>query len=541
MSAWARHAGASLLLAVVAAAPAVAQDGTVRADSSLTGKPIGSIDLIIREIFEPLPEGPFQPVFRAANAVHVRSRGPTVRSHLLFEAGDPWDPEVARETARNMRALEFVQPEAITAVAAGGGDSVAVRVETRDTWSTLVEFNLEGGGGDGFGAVSFSERNFLGYGTEVELFYSESPGGSSRGVAYRDPALFYSRARLNVGLSRGSAGIRNTYYVGVPWYALDAPYTMNSRGTRSTSVARLYELGEEVATFDRREEDLSVTWGRGVHHDGRVLRLETSFFLMNRRYGPTQLEPGAPPGFAGDEENLRIRRFSIRGTAWRPKYIERRFVNSMGPIEDFEVGMNASAELGWSPLPLGGSADEGYIALEGAIGRSRADGFGWLRARMESRMRSKPEEVMGSVNFRWVSQRVPSHTLVLSVLGIGGVRAARDFQVIFGGLNGLRAYPVQAIAGKQGWRFNAEDRIPIAISPTRLVRFGLAVFYDAARTWGDGAGQAGWYQAAGAGLRISLPRLSPSQVLRVDVAWPIAPSIDGHRDPVLTFGSRQAF
>jgi hypothetical protein len=40
---------------------------------------------------------------------------------------------------------------------------------------------------------------------------------------------------------------------------------------------------------------------------------------------------------------------------------------------------------------------------------------------------------------------------------------------------------------------------------------------------------------------MSLPRLAPSQVIRIDVAWPILPSRDGRRDPVVSFGSRLAF
>jgi hypothetical protein len=40
---------------------------------------------------------------------------------------------------------------------------------------------------------------------------------------------------------------------------------------------------------------------------------------------------------------------------------------------------------------------------------------------------------------------------------------------------------------------------------------------------------------------MSLPQWSLGQVLRIDVAWPIEPTRDGQRQPILSFGSGQAF
>ena len=98
MSAWARATAASLLLASAAlpfgagvAHAARHGVGGVRADSLLVeGRPIRRLDIVTRDIFEPLPEGRLRPLYRLGNLLHVRTRPVTVRRLLLFDRGNPW-------------------------------------------------------------------------------------------------------------------------------------------------------------------------------------------------------------------------------------------------------------------------------------------------------------------------------------------------------------------------------------------------------------------------------------------------------------------
>ena len=112
--------------------------------------------------------------------------------------------------------------------------------------------------------------------------------------------------------------------------------------------------------------------------------------------------------------------------------------------------------------------------------------------------------------------------------------------MVLGGLNGLRAFSAQEIAGTRACRVNAEQRWTLASKLYAGLSLGSAVFYDAGRTWGAGSAGEGWHHDAGFGLRLSLPGSSPTRVARFDLAWPISPIDDG-REPVLSIGSSQAF
>jgi len=541
---WVRLAAASLLSTLplstaVAESAATADSLSAGPPLRAAGEPIAAIEVRTRPIFDPAPGTLGAPLLRLANRVHARTRPSTVRSHLLFREGEPWDPELADETARNLRRLQFLTPERIETERRG--DSLAVIVETRDLWSTLLDFNVERGGGQTFGAFSFTERNLLGLGKELSVGYSEDPVGISRNLYLFDPAVGGGRARLRVGGATGSDGASNEFMVGMPFYALDAPYALTAEGLRITSVARLFERGSEVASFDRRVETLKIEGGFGTRRRDIVRRVTGSFLIYNRRIGASQVVPGAPADFEGGEENLRIRRLSGAITLWRPDFIKRTFVEEMGPIEDFDVGQTAVMELGFAPAFLGGTADEAFVRFGLDAGTTQPFGFGHIRISTESRVRSEPLEIVRRLDARWVMPWQPRHALVLAMLGIEGTRVPRDFQVVFGGLNGLRAYSVHALAGRRAWRFNAEDRWTLPQDIGGQLRVGTAAFYDGARAWGPGSGGSNWFHSAGAGVRLSLPRIAPSQILRIDVAWPIQPTRDGRRDPVVSFSSKQAF
>jgi hemolysin activation/secretion protein len=197
---------------------------------------------------------------------------------------------------------------------------------------------------------------------------------------------------------------------------------------------------------------------------------------------------------------------------------------------------------GVAPRFLGSTADEGYGRLQVSGGlMTGARSFGLVDLDLSSRFRSRPRESIARLSARWNDQSFPRHTLALGAIGVAGTRVSREFQTVVGGLNGLRAYPVHALAGTQVWRLNAESRWLLVNDYFELVSFGAAAFYDAARAWGPGSAEAGWHHAAGFGLRLALPHSSLNRVARFDVAFPIEPTRDGRREPVFSFGSSQAF
>ncbi len=554
MSAWARAAAASLVLAaasgpaLAAAGPPASPDSTKAARTidaaaaseteAAEGLPIRSIRVVTRDIFDPLPSGSLRWFYALGNDLHFKTRPSTVRQLMLLSPGESWHAARGAETMRRLRELDFLMPESLVATRAR--DSVDVNLQTVDAWTTSLEFNMQSASGARSGTVAFTERNLLGLGKGVALSYHDEPGGITRMLDWNDPALFGSRSRFDASFATGTAGSASQIDFGVPFYAQSTPFSYVANWRTVGEVQRLYAYGGEVADLDTRQEQTDVSWGRGVEENGTVERWLGSFHVSDRHLGPSRLLAPAPVGLAGGSEDLQLRRLALEGEWWRPHFIERVRVNRMSGIEDFDLGPRLKLKVGYAPRFLGSSATEGYLRAAVDLGLAAGGGFGVVRSSLETRYRRTPRETVERIDARWFQPLPAEQLFALAVLGVAGRDVARDFQLVAGGLSGLRAYPVHALAGQKLWRVNAEDRFP-GREYWGLVRVGGAAFYDAARMMGSGAEGTGWYQNAGIGLRLAFSRSSPADVVRFDVAIPIDPAPGGRHRPVYSFGSSQAF
>jgi hypothetical protein len=462
-----------------------------------------------------------------------------VRQQLLFAPGDAWSGRLGRESARNLRALRFLEPLRVEARPAG--DSADVLVETRDYWTTRPEVNLETSGDTRYGSVGLTERNLLGLGKSLSFAFRSQPSGNSRLLSYEDPGVLGSRHRIWVRITRGDQEASDRYHVQLPFYSQDAPRAYGAAFERVRAVPRLYQGGVEAARFDQRTQAAEVSWGTRIGDHESVRRLEFSFESADKVLGPSQLAPGAAPAFDGGLEDLRLRRWSAQWSVWRPHFLERVDIERMTRIEDFDVGTRLELKAGVSPRLLGSGKDEGHLRARLDAGAASRIGFGWMSCSASGRFLPEARDLVVRLDARWYTLALPAHAVVVAVQGVAADRVSRDFQAVVGGLTGLRAYPVHAVAGRRLWRLNLEDRWRLSPASWELVKLGSAVFLDAARAWGLGAAGTDWHHDAGLGLRVGLPVLGVAEVLRVDVAWPLVPTRDGRRDPVLSVGSSQAF
>jgi hypothetical protein len=309
---------------------------------------------------------------------------------------------------------------------------------------------------------------------------------------------------------------------------------------RITSNFVLYESAAEIGSLNRRREEIEAWWGTGAMRDSIVQRVTWSLTFHDKRLGPTITAVPIPPEYQGDEENMRIRRLNAEVRIWRPNYIERIGVDQMGVIEDFDLGNSIALKAGYAPGWFGGES-EGYGRAQYDGGVDGWLGFGLIHASIESRLRVSPRETIQRLDARWISQYLGRQTFVVAARYDAGLAMDRDFELIAGGLNGLRAYPVHAVAGRRMWRLNAENRWQVGRLFGQFLTIGAVGFVDAARAWGAGSGGAGWFVDAGTGLRLTAPQWTLGRVLRLDLAWPIEPTRDGRREPVWSIGSSQAF
>jgi hemolysin activation/secretion protein len=99
-----------------------------------------------------------------------------------------------------------------------------------------------------------------------------------------------------------------------------------------------------------------------------------------------------------------------------------------------------------------------------------------------------------------------------------------DRQLLLGGDNGLRGYPLRYQEGSARALLTLEHRIYTKYYLFRLFHLGGAVFFDAGRTWGRGAvssSSEGVLKDIGIGLRLGSSRSSFGNVIHLDLAFPL--------------------
>jgi hemolysin activation/secretion protein len=100
-----------------------------------------------------------------------------------------------------------------------------------------------------------------------------------------------------------------------------------------------------------------------------------------------------------------------------------------------------------------------------------------------------------------------------------------DQQLLLGGDNGLRGYPLRYESGTSRALVTVEQRFFTDWYPFRLVRVGAAAFADAGRTWGSGVignSDPGLLRDVGFGLRLGNTRTGLGNVVHIDFAFPLS-------------------
>jgi len=242
-----RHRGASAaaargalialaaLLALPARARAAAADAPAPADSTARraspadpipdadygaaaeGRVIREVRIIRRPVFDPDSGSRLAPYEHFGNRLHIMTRRGTVERQLLFGPGDRWSVARAQETARKLRALEYLDPLRVGATVER--DSAVAEVVTRDMWTFTPRFDVASADGHGVGTIGINDRNAFGYGKSLSVFYRNDTNGKSWNFAYDDPNLGGGHGRLHYAAGRGTEGATDQIAAGLPFYA----------------------------------------------------------------------------------------------------------------------------------------------------------------------------------------------------------------------------------------------------------------------------------------------------------------------------------
>jgi hypothetical protein len=200
--------------------------------------------------------------------------------------------------------------------------------------------------------------------------------------------------------------------------------------------------------------------------------------------------------------------------------------NEIGRTEDLYFGTEVSGEVGYSSDSFGANLDAVMLTAKVVRGFELDElqqlfVTSMFSSRVEDgRARNLISNSGATYYWRWRPDWLFYSSLSATVTDA----LDPDMQLLLGGDNGLRGYPLRYESGTSRALLTVEQRFFTDWYPFRLARVGGAIFGDMGRTWGRGTignSDPGLLRDVGFGLRLGNTRSGLGNVLHIDLAFPL--------------------
>jgi hypothetical protein len=520
-----------------------AAPGKTRDELERAGATIRAVNVTVDNVFDPSNPEEDKRLYRWANKVHVRTRPSVVESVLLFGVGERFQGRLLEESARALRARGFLAEATIEARNYDPmTNTVEVEVRVRDSWTLAPDVKLSRSGGENEWGVGMSDGNLFGTGKSLTVSYASNVDRDETFLGYSDGNVMSSRVILNAVLANATDGHRREFAAERPFYSLDTRWALGGAARDSSRVDTIYDLGEEIDEFEHDSRALTFQggWSRGLVGT-RTQRWLFGMTAAEDSFRPT-IETPTPLLLPSD------RKLVYPWVGWQlveDSYREMSELNDMGRTEDISLGLNILASIGFARESYGSDRDATLLNITAQKGWEPGGPGRLLLLEAGGATRDEDSGFRNSeVHFgaRYYRRNLEKHLFSVTLNALTTNKLDPERQVLLGGDNGLRGYPLRYQAGKHLAIVNVEQRFYTDFYPWRLFRVGYAVFADAGRVSGRdprAAPSLGTLYDVGVGLRLSSPRSSGRSVVHIDLAFPLNgdPTIDSAQLVIETKGS----
>ncbi|HEY9421309.1 MAG TPA: POTRA domain-containing protein [Thermoanaerobaculia bacterium] len=494
------------------------------------GSVIGKVRVVTKPIFDPEKPGEDKKIFRFANRLHRTTRPSVIENQLLFQPGDVFTPELIAESARLLRSNDYLYDVEIRPTLREDG-KVDVEVATRDVWTLEGSASFSRSGGENNTSFSIEDTNLFGTGKELTVARIGTVDRTSNLVRFRDTNVLGSRVQLMASYADNSDGGRVRFELEQPFYSLQSRWAAGVRLFRDERLERIFKLGKVASGFEHRNDSLEVYGGlsRGLVN-GVARRWEMGFTYSKEDFAPSEKYPKLVLPLPEDR---------VLAYPWvsyeyiEDRHIVERDLNRIQRSEDVNLGRQFRFRLGFSSPTFGAEADRMIVQSAFSAGW-RPNSRQLVLARFGGSTRygdGDAENLVAGGGVRYYLRNFGEQLFYASL----GADLARHLdgeeQLLLGGDNGLRGYPLRYQLGDRRVLLTLEQRFFSDIELFKLVHVGGAVFFDAGQAWfADSLSRRDSklnqqerriLKDVGLGLRLGSSRSSRGAVLHLDIAYPL--------------------
>jgi hypothetical protein len=459
-------------------------------------------------------------LFRLANDLHIKTRPRVIRRQLLFHSGQRYARRLLDESERILRADGYFYDAWIRPVRYHDG-KVDVRVTTRDVWTLNPGFNISRSGGTNSTGVQLEDISFLGTGADLKVYHTNSIDRTTTGLQYSDEHAFGTFVSAAANVADNSDGYLREFTVQRPFYALDSRWAAGTYGIDDLQTDSLWDRGAIIDQFQDQHQGAQVYggWSSGLQN-GWVRRWSTGITYDEHLFSPLTSWTGP----AAIPEDRRFVYPWVQFDLVQDDFLRMWNHDQIARTEDFYLGTALTARVGWAAEAMGSSQTALIFQSNASRGFRRGGSTLLLFWDFSGRVTNGVLDnglMDGSV--RYYVEQSKNWLFFTTIAGTKGWRLDLDNQVLLGGDNGLRGYPLRYQDGTARALFSVEQRYFTDWYIFRLFRVGGAVFFDTGRVWGTAPlaqPSLGQLSDAGFGLRFGNARSGLGNVVHVDLAFP---------------------
>jgi outer membrane protein assembly factor BamA len=503
--------------------PGVPDDEVLEAEGAV----IGNVQIDIRNIFDRDDPRENNNTFMLANHLHLRTKRGAIKAQLLFKSGERYNGRALEETERNLRKLIYVYDAHVVPVRYADG-KVDIEVITKDVWTLNPGISFSRAGGTNSTGYKLQDSNFLGWGKTLTIGHSSNVDRSSNSVQYADPNVFGSRWTTDLAYAHSSDGNERALQIARPFYSLDTRWSTKISALSFDRTVSRYNLGNIVDQFNDNQKAYELSGGlsRGLV-DGWSRRLLFGMHYDQNLFVPTPVT-SLPANPLPPDRTLSYP--FVGFDILKDNYKKIGDQNQIGRTEDLYFGTEVTGQVGLSNGAFGAHTNAMMLAATVLRGFELPyEQQLFLKGVFSSRVedgRARNLIADGSANYYWRWHR--DWLLYAALSGTVTDSLDPDKQLLLGGDNGMRGYPLRYESGTSRGILTVEQRVFTDWYPFRLVRVGAAAFADVGRTWGSGVvgnSDPGLLRDVGFGLRLGNTRTGLGNVVHVDLAFPLGNTV----------------
>lgn len=438
-----------------------------------------------------------------------RTHSETIRRELLVAIGEPCDSALVAESERNLRRLPFLGQVHIATRPAASGIELVVEVE--DLYSRALSPLLAGQLDQlSYGLVAL-DYNLGGRGQIAQFaLQHHAVGGDEATLDFEEPHLRGGPLALGVSSGWSTEGHLLAADLTHPFRSLADDWSYGASLYDETLTERRWQAGSLSARYREGSRGGALWFIRSF---GSTTKIRPGFRLSLSRqdYHPDG-------GFAYAPADRTQLTSSLNLTLWQPRYRQERFLQQLGRTEDLQTGSWISLRAGLAWRARGGPSHAPVLIQLSPRLSPGNHTYLWGTFLVSAHVRAGAYRELGLLaELLGYHRLAQGHWLALRLKAEALSHSDDRGQYLLGADTGLRGLLPRTRAGQRRLVANAEVRPTFWRRPVWVL--AGALFADAGAAWSGS--RPDMELAPGAGLRLGMPRLYNSPVLRADLARPL--------------------